>query len=313
MKLLKDYIHKEPDIRTYASSPNIDNSSLVGIEVELEKYGDVSEKHRYWRPEHDGSLRDGGIEFVLRQPLTGVDLELAIKELYSDILTKKYVTNQRCSTHVHIDGRDMTVNHLKAMVFVYGMVERMLYDNVAPEREDSFYCTPLYNSTKHRRIVGKALDDLDFCNCPKYSGLNLRTLHKYGSLEFRMYEGLTGSKDLSRWVKLLMRLKSGTKQYEEVALKDILKLYSENTAESIVYAVFGDMGTELLAGGNYNHRLKDSMRAAQDLLLLTQKPLSKYEGKWLAEYRGKGNAGDIEGVDPEILEILRNRRDELFA
>lgn len=138
MKALKDFIHQEPDIRTYASSTNIDNSSLVGIEVELEKYVDVSDKHKYWRAEHDGSLRDGGIEFVLRQPLTGVDLELAIKELYSDVLSKKFITNQRCSTHVHIDGRNMTVEHLQAMVFVYCMVERMIYDNVAPEREDSF-------------------------------------------------------------------------------------------------------------------------------------------------------------------------------
>lgn len=312
MKQLKDFIRQEPDIRTYASSENIDNSSLVGIEVELEKYVDVSDKHKYWRAEHDGSLRDGGIEFVLRQPLTGVDLELSIKELYEDILTKKYVTNQRCSTHVHIDARDMTVPHLQAMVFVYTMVERMIYDNVAPEREDSFYCTPMYNSAKHRRIVGKALKDINFGDCPKYSGLNLRTLHKYGSVEFRMYEGLTESKDLSRWVKMLMRLKSGTKQYENTPLTDILKMYSENTAESIVYSVFGDMGKDLLSNGNYNERLKSSMRAAQDLLLLAQPPLSKYEAKWLAQCRGK-NPTNIDGVDPEVLEILRNRRDELFA
>lgn len=308
MKQLKDFILKEPDIRTYASG-DIDNSALVGLEVELERYENPAD-HKYWRCEHDGSLRDGGIEFVLRQPLTGVDLDKSIKELYEEIITKKHVTNQRCSTHVHIDARDMTVPHLQAMVFVYSMVERMVYDNVAPEREDSFYCTPLYNSTKHRRLFSTALDKLNFERCPKYSGLNLRTLHRYGSLEFRMYEGITASKDLRKWVKMLMRLKSGTKQYENVPLTEILKLYSERTAESIIYAVFGDMARELLQGGDYNARLKSSMRSAQDLLLLAQKPLSKYESTWASEL---GGAKNIEGVDPEIMEILRARRDELFG
>ena len=272
MQQLKSFINKEPDIRTYAGSKTLDNSTLVGIEVELERYNEVHDDYTYWRPEHDGSLRDGGIEFVLRQPLTGVDLEKSITELYGKILDKPFVVNQRCSTHVHIDARDMTVEHLRAMVFVYTMVERLIYDKVAPEREDSFYCTPLYNSALHRRTISTALDKLDFSRCPKYSGLNLRTLNKYGSIEFRMYEGLTKSKDLTKWVKMLMRLKSGTKQYEGTALKDILRLYSERTAESVVYAVFGDMARELLEGGRYNERLKDSMRSAQDLLLLTQKP-----------------------------------------
>lgn len=307
---LKNYIHQEPDIRTYQGGEGVDNSCLVGIEVELEKYSDVG-NHVYWRAEHDGSLREGGVEFVLRQPLTGLDLEKSIKELYADVLSKEYATSPRTSTHVHIDARDMSVEHLRAMVFIYTMFERMIYDKVAPEREDSFYCTPLYNSVKHRRIFSKALEQLEFTACPKYSGLNLKSLVRYGSVEFRMYEGLTNSKDLTKWVKMLMRLKSGTKQYENVPLADVLKMYSENTAESIIRAVFGDMAEDLLKDGEYNSRLKSSMRSAQDLLLLTQPQLALKERKWWSEYCNKGAQG-IDGIPDDVLEVLRERRDELF-
>lgn len=312
MRLDRHLPHKA-DIRTYAKGTQFNSSALVGIEVELEKYTSTPPELKYWRAEHDGSLREGGIEFVLRQPLTGIDLELAVQELNDHVLCADYEVNRRCSTHVHIDARDISVQHLRAMVFVYMMVERLIYDMVNPDREDSFYCRPLYDSLLHRKQIAHALDCVVFDDCPRYSGLNLRSLAVYGSLEFRMKEGLSKDHDLIKWVKALMYLKSGTKQYADMELSDILKMYSTNTAESIIRAVFGDLSDELIAKGNYNDTLKPCMRSAQDLILFTNgDPVQQMEKLWLREFKGK-NTPKIDGVDPEILQAAIDFRNDVFG
>jgi len=308
---LKEVIRHEPDIRTYRDGEHIPASALVGIEVELENFRFKKEcELTYWRAEHDGSLRDGGIEFVLRQPLTGHDLEVAIEELYSKVLTANYKVSPRTSTHVHIDARDLSVEHMKRLVFVYSMMERFIYDLVTPDREYSFYCTPLYRSSQNRRSIAKALDKLSFRSCPRYSGINLRALERYGSIEFRMHQGLTDTTDLKRWIKLLLKLRSGTKAFEDVPMEHILKMYSENSAQHIMEQVLGEELYRELVQDSYNDRLKESMRSAQDLLLLRKSgTLGRKENEWLANFRGQQ---PIEGIDPEVLEILRERREQIL-
>lgn len=312
MRALKDFIPADPDVCTYAAGAIFPSHTLVGIEVELEKYNNPTiTGPTYWRLEHDGSLREGGVEFVLRQPLTGVDLEKAMDELNNSILKAKYEVNQRCSTHVHIDARNMTVEHLQAMVFVYCMVERMLYDVVAPDREDSFYCTPLYKSSLHRKIFADALEKLEFRGCPRYSGINMQALRTYGSLEFRMHDGLRPDHNLTRWIKLLLKLKEGTQKYEGMPLVDILKRYSTDSAESVIKEVFGEgLSRELLVKHNYNQRLTASMRSAQDIILLKHRAtLAAKEREWARTCRGDS---DVEGIDPDLLNILRAKREEIL-
>lgn len=311
--LLKDYIQHQPDVCTYRDGEDITAEALVGLEVELEAFQgtEAARSLTYWNLTHDGSLREGGVEFVLKQPLTGYDLESSITELYDKVINVcSYDSNQRTSVHVHIDVRDISVEHLRRIVFVYSMFERFIYDLVSPEREHSFYCTPLFNSVLHRKIVARALDNYNFNRCPKYSGINLRTIQKYGSLEFRMHHGMTKQTNLKQWIRLLLKLRTGTLMYEDVPMEDILRMYSENSAEHVLRAVLGeDLYVQTVKDG-YNDRLKQSMRSAQDILLLTRgDTLKKQELKWYSEYHG--NEG-IPGIDPEVLQLLRERREEIL-
>lgn len=307
---LKEVIPHQPDIRTYMEGTYIPNSCLVGVEVELEQFRGNGSNLTYWKMEHDGSLRDGGVEFVLRQPLTGIDLEKAIDELNTSVITDgKYNSNHRCSTHVHIDVRDLSIEHLQKIVFIYSMFERFIYDMVEPTREHNFYCAPLYSSLQNRRAIATSFEHKDFSVCPKYSGLNLRTVYKYGSLEFRMHEGMKQGKDIKKWIMLLMKLRSGTAVYENVSMRELLKLYSENSAQAILQQVLGaDVMEDMVAS---NDRMRQSMRAAQDMLLLAKGGTLRHkEMQWR---RIGGKKGDIPGIDPEVLEILRARRDEILG
>lgn len=307
--LLKDITEHQPDVRTYMPGHTIPNSCLVGVEVELEKFQNVPRDLVYWRSERDGSLREGGIEFVLRQPLTGYDLEASIEELYTKVLNNKYEATSRCSTHVHIDVRDLSIEHLQKIVFVYGMFERFIYDIVDPVREYNFYCTPMFSSLRNRRMIAKALQNGHFHDCPKYSGINLRTIHQYGSLEFRMHEGLTESKDVKKWIQLLMTLRTGTARFIDMPTKELLRMYSENTAEGILTEVFG---AELLR--SFTPRgasMQESMRAAQDLLLLSKAgDLRQYEMRWAMA--GKGYKKEVPGIGQEALDVLRERRERML-
>jgi len=306
---LKEIIPHRPDVRTYLPGQTIPNSCLVGVEIELEQFRGEGRGLTYWRMEHDGSLRDGGVEFVLQQPLTGHDLELALSEINQVINNSRFDSNHRCSTHVHIDVRDLSLEHLRKIVFIYSMFERFVYDLVEESREHNFYCAPMYSSLQNRRRIAQSFGEKQFGGCPKYSGLNLRTVEKYGSLEFRMHEGMHKDTDIKRWIMFLMKLRSGTQKYEDVPMEQLLQMYSENSAQSILVDVFGEEFINTFQTPDPD-RLKQSMRAAQDMLLLQSGGTIRHkEMQW--RRLGSDNK-DIPGVDPEVMEILRNRRDEIL-
>ena len=93
----------------------------IGIEVEAEHVydNDAMGIQPWWDNISDGSLREGGREFVFAQPMFGEDVLDALNAL-SDTIDDYAVYSERCSVHVHLNVRDMTFEQIANMTLCKG-------------------------------------------------------------------------------------------------------------------------------------------------------------------------------------------------
>lgn len=196
--------------------PLVEGTSRVGIEIEVENLSSRPQRMRYWVAKGDGSLRNNGVEFVFRQPLGGNDAKAAIDEVDHILFTNKPDLNLRCSTHVHLDVRDMTVPELKRLILAYVYYETFLFRQSGEYRLKSNFCTPISFAEGLSKILGDIWNTNDshyFLSSivdrwDKYCGLNLLPMQSFGSIEFRMSEAKSRKGQLLRLVNRFLVLKN---------------------------------------------------------------------------------------------------------
>ena len=180
----------------------------VGIEVELEgRGGDVEETPEIpgWFTEGDGSLRDGGVEYISRHPLAASQLGTALTELYNHI-GEDFSLSPRTSIHVHVGAEILAPSSRRRMVLAYYILEPLIFDWIGEGREGSAYCKTLSYWPTVRQSVREYLRSENLQGSDKYTALNLRSLGRLNTFEFRSL-GATG--DIQRvgtWVAMLMEL-----------------------------------------------------------------------------------------------------------
>src|SRR3990167_102162 len=89
--------------------PDVDETQLIGIEVEVEKLINIQPNLLYWDMIEDGSLRKNGYEFR-SLALPAKVLVIALQELYQSLIENQpeHDFSERTSIHVHLDFRDYT-------------------------------------------------------------------------------------------------------------------------------------------------------------------------------------------------------------
>lgn len=271
----------------------------IGIELEYERTGELqrlldSGISRFWSVTDDDSLRNKGAELVLHEPLSGLDLSTAIKEIEGilDTLLKKgpmFVPDPhyRTSVHVHVDIRDCTVRQYMNIILLGILFEPALY-HVAGEKRTrnnfslgSRYSTGYFESlssaynTKRSDHVAAHLQQ-QF----KYTAINVTPPfhdgHKgerKGSIEFRHHEGTTDMQRVTRWINILMCLKKAALDASlfspewmyKLSRGNILPIMQEVFGAYIEYLVYNNMEVDFLEGA----------RLVQDVIYLNRMPSAK--------------------------------------
>ena len=199
----------------------------IGLEWEFERATGLSMavpiNSGYFSVHEDRSLRDNGMEIVTSgDGLFGQDLIAAIRTLDKIIvdlpLAKKPVCNARTGFHVHIDIRDLEEKELHNMLMLYCLLEKPIFNFVGMERWKSNFCVPWFRSDsqfgvlKQIEALGDTNIDVVASNVKalqRYSALNCQSISKFGTLEFRHMENISGeilTKQVE-FIKLIMCLK----------------------------------------------------------------------------------------------------------
>lgn len=205
---------------TIEKHPFIVGTNLAGVEIELENLNIEHPSFNYWTAKSDGSLRNGGMEFVCSHPWGGVDLYNAALEIDSFLFNNNPDDTWRCSTHVHVDVRDLTAAQLKKMILAYVFYERVLFKCSGWHRYKNNFCVALGFAQGQLDDLANWWDlpDAAFLNrlvsnWDKYTAINFLPMGNFGSVEFRISE--------AKWHKgQLIRLANRFLSLKEVAVEN---------------------------------------------------------------------------------------------
>lgn len=210
-------------VRDAIEVPGLEGS-VVGIECETEGDGLFPIATDDWRSEHDGSLRNG-MEYITA-PIPPERVKECIQELHKLIKKGKGKVSYsfRCSTHVHLNVTDLEQEQVLSMILLYGMYENVFMNYVDKSRVGNRFCLRFQDAGALVHEVAKffsnvrkqdqlAIHRLNQ-NELKYGAINLFTLRKYGTLEFRALEGTADADRISIWVNTLVKLREIACRYE---------------------------------------------------------------------------------------------------
>lgn len=188
----------------------------VGIEIELEgKRVDTgcSFINKYWNVVGDGSLNYNGMEFVLKRPISIKSAHIPLKYLQKsfDESGAKIVDSIRCGCHVHVNVQQLTVSQMFTFVCLYLAFEDVLVDLCGEGRQGNLFCLRMKDAEGLLEYITESIsrNNLNILSTTniRYASLNLSSLSKYGSLEFRAMKGDTNFKRIEAWAKTLVNLR----------------------------------------------------------------------------------------------------------
>lgn len=227
----------------------------VEIEIEADNMPPAEAVTNYWRLERDASLRGESGEFVLRSPLTEDKLSEAFDELTKAMRKAgtKVRPTYRAGVHVHVNVQDLTPKQLVTFIAAYFVLEEVFLSFCDKTRAGNHFCLRLSDASYTldmitEMILTNSLKTLDTEDL-RYASLNITSLFKYGSIEFRALESTTDFEKIKAWAGALNYVKEFAKTLASPT--DLLGQASERGFEAFArdllgphYKTFGQYATE---------------------------------------------------------------------
>jgi hypothetical protein len=199
---------------------------LLGVEMEAEHVPEsFANGVRFidgWRGVGDGSLRQRGLEFIT-PPVTRQTAEGSLHRFYAAKAEFKFRSSIRTSMHVHVDVRRDTYASLSGILASYLVVEPLLMALCGPLREESIFCVPFYRAPSPLKVVRRALGEMrapQWGKITKYSALNLGSIPRLGTIEFRHAPLWRRCDQAIRWVGIVERIVTYGREYTAAAVLD---------------------------------------------------------------------------------------------
>ena len=257
------------------TSSNDDNSTLkistllgrrsptlgdVGLEVEVEGNRFPKEEEVYddednceiirddhipeeWNYVKDNSLRgQDNAEYVLDEPIPFSQVPQALENLwtmfeqYGSVLAE----SNRTSVHVHLNATNFHLNRVCAFVALYVSVEEVLTAWCGDHRVGNLFCLRAKDAPA---IISKARSFVCTGNPAflddglHYSGLNLQSLCKHGSIEIRSMRGVQDPEIIQTWVEILQRIYELSGDHFDP--RSICEMFSGGGSEPFLHYVLG--------------------------------------------------------------------------
>jgi hypothetical protein len=260
-----------------------DIPARVGIEVEAEKAlgvlrADGGWPVPTWGVKEDGSLREGGLEFI-SPAIHTKDLPLALATLYAGLSVCRVSPSfsERTSIHVHIECLQMTLEQFKSFLLLYMVSEPGLFHMGSPGRRDTnIFCTPLTRTNFYSLSdffaagggveASQALSGI-INEIGKYAALNFQHIYDFGTLEFRHIRGTSNYVFLAEWIEVLLRLYKAALTEDFVKLQqEILKLNTNSRYSDLTERVFGDLAPRLYCP-SYRQTISQSVSLAKEIIV----------------------------------------------
>lgn len=243
----------------------------IGIEIEVE--GDNLPYNvslsKVWRQDADGSLQGPSCEYVMNKPGSAGEVEEALDLLwYNYTLNDTHIRESiRAGVHVHINVQDMTPKTMFNFVCLYIILEEVLLEHCGENRKGNHFCLRVKDA---EYIIHKIIDSITNNNLGdlgdeniRYSSLNMTSLLKYGSIEFRSMRSTSVKEDISFWANLLLHLRESSLEFSTP--EDIVSEFSHMGYKDFMKRVLGKYYKTFEEVDDIEQKVLRGVRYAQDI------------------------------------------------
>lgn len=272
--------------------PCLDPERIIGIELEIE--GGIANTLQWWPTDvmmltEDGSLRNGGREFITVPMETQYAEKLLAKFFKKNAIKQETHYSDRTSVHIHVNAQNLTIDQVRAVALVYQTVERLLFTYVGEERENNIYCVPWYQAGFTTYAMDKLLNNHGQVtrNWVKYTALNFQPLREKGTMEFRHLRGTCNVEEIVIWINLITAIvKYGESHGYDAVSKLIMAMNTVSNYEAFVRDVFGEYYYVLTKAPNYQMLLSEGVVDSK-LMLIKEPAVPKKEWQHPASYASR--------------------------
>lgn len=223
--------------------PNAD----VGIEIEVEGRGLIPYTSKVWDSKHDGSLRDG-IEYVYKKPLEIKYVEASLDELTEALSEAELSFSFRTSVHVHVNCLGMEYNQILNFIYLSTLLDSMLVNYCGDQRKTNRFCLRLSDAEglidgisplfRYRERPSERINEMLQRNYVRYAAVNVESLAKFGTIEFRSMRGTLNKKILLPWVNTLISIREYSKGFSDP--QEVYYHLNEAGIETVVKNILGE-------------------------------------------------------------------------
>jgi hypothetical protein len=296
-------------------------SCRVGVEFEFEgvrEGGDLPKEEwaAYWKGDQDRSLHDHGWEYMFSRPLFGRDVVEAVTELCKHARKKKYKTSGRTGLHVHIDVRDLTRVELARLVVLYALFEKAVYRLAGNNREDNVFCLPwykAYQASKHAYNIVSEENDIrlaaEALAQEKYGGLNLDSLARYGSVEFRHALSTTVADWVIQWINVCLAFRRAAQKLDASPVELVHNLSAVGVDE-FARTVFEDQFRVIWYDRLEHDVWSVGVETALDVLPQKQEDIDNAKLSWFAKVTAEIKKKKTNPSFKAYMEAVGGKKDE---
>lgn len=241
----------------------------VGIELEMEYAEKIPAAvgvpfTNHWKVGLDGSLRGAGCEFSTRGPRRMEELPDvfdALRPYLTDRFSPRVST--RAATHFHINCQQREMKEVIVIATAWWWCEQLMMQYFDPTRDGNLFCLGVHHANhapvhlSKRKRMGLEPDPHNevFITC-RYAALNLASLSKFGSLEFRCMPSTRSIHALDKWARMCYNVCKVYKEYESP--EAFMDAVFHGSAKDILYSIFkiGQVVDELASTPNFERLLQ---------------------------------------------------------
>lgn len=176
-----------------------------GIPCHAEGYN--HETRPRWKIVTDGSLSGNGAEVVspILHGEAGLDAAAQVCEALQDL---GCTVNRSCGFHVHIDAADLTARTLATTVQLYANYEMVIDRIMPPSRRGAAntFCNSMARHDNAAYTNIRSVSDLCRLFPGRYWKVNLASMARHGTIEFRQHSGTLDGAKVRNWVLFCQRL-----------------------------------------------------------------------------------------------------------
>lgn len=281
MTKLQNFLNS-PVLDVAAMRHNPKAGDMFGVEIECEGRnvnwtGENEEILKGWRPEYDGSLRDNQgppQEWIFNGPAKYEASQKRIDDLfdYFDKRKAKIVCSNRTSIHVHFNVGDKNAYQVVNIFILFTILEDLLDRFCGEDRNGNLFCL------SSRRAEDQVQWMMDACFKKRtfavfrehfrYCSLNMASINKFGTVEFRGMRGLDNREDVQAWLKIIKEL-TDFACYTMQNPVDLIQDISVKTPEGFLAEVFSPDSLALLTKdlneGEVGNSIYEGLRLVQML------------------------------------------------